>query len=29
VALDGTAEILDTLGVTFRPAQRRWLPLVR
>ena len=29
VALDGTVEVLDTLGVTYRPAQRRWLPMAR
>ena len=28
VALDGSAEVLETLGVTYRPAQRRWLPLL-
>ena len=29
VALDGTTEIMDVAGVTYRPAQRRWLPLAR
>ncbi len=29
VALDGSAETLETLDVTYRPAQRRWLPLAR
>ncbi len=29
VALDGSAEILEAAGVTYRPAQRRWLPLAR
>ncbi len=29
VALDGTAEVKDVTGITYRPAQRRWLPLAR
>ncbi len=29
VALDGTTAIMDVAGVTYRPAQRRWLPLAR
>ncbi len=29
VALDGTAEVKDVTGITYRPAQRRWLPFAR